>query len=208
MCTALNYKRIAEDLIEIAVSSLAEAQALAAQLRSNPVFIDTVEGYESVCVRFDPEEYLGALDIISTSRITPAVAATSAKPFTISVTYGGDDGPDLERICADIGLSPDEFIALHTERVHKVDMLGFTPGFAYVSGLPETISVPRLSSPRARVAVGSIGLSRQHTGVYAMAGPGGWPIIGRTRTPLFDPEAALPFKLSPGQKVKFEAVSC
>ena len=208
MSAALNYKRIADDLIEITASSLADAQALATQLRSNPVFIDTVAGYETVCVRFDPSDYLAALDTIKASQVTPTAAAMPIETLTIPVMYGGDDGPDLARICADIGMTPDAFIALHTERIHQVDLLGFTPGFAYMSGLPETISVPRLSTPRARVAAGSIGVSRQHTGVYAMAGPGGWPIIGRTHMPLFDPDAASPFKLSPGQQVKFEAISC
>jgi KipI family sensor histidine kinase inhibitor len=208
MFAALNHKRIADDLIEITASSLADAQALATQLRSNPVFIDTVAGYESVCVRFDPSDFLAALDTIKASQVTLTAATIPIEAITIPVLYGGDDGPDLERVCADIGLSPDAFIALHTELIHKIDLLGFTPGFAYMSGLPETISVPRLSTPRARVVAGSIGVSRQQTGIYAMAGPGGWPIIGRTHMPLFDPEAASPFKLSPRMKVKFEAIPC
>lgn len=205
---ALNFTRIADDVIEITVSSLSHAQALAANLRLDPIFIDVVAGYESVCVRFDPTDYLAALNIIKAPQRASSATTKPASIVTIQISYGGEDGPDLARVCADIDLSPDAFIALHTGQIHQVDLLGFTPGFAYISGLPETISVPRLSTPRPRVAAGSIGISRQHTGVYAMAGPGGWPIIGRTHLPLFHPDNAAPFTLSPGQRVKFEAAQC
>ena len=98
-----------------------------------------------------------------------------------------------------------QFIELHTARDHKVEMIGFTPGFAYLSGLPNSISIPRLSEPRARVPTGSVGISSAYTGIYALPGPGGWPLIGQTEAPLFSVDAPSPFLLEPGNVVRFKA---
>jgi KipI family sensor histidine kinase inhibitor len=114
-------------------------------------------------------------------------------------------GPDFAWVCEALGVSPDAFIEMHTGRTHTVEMIGFTPGFAYVSGLPEHVKIPRLSDPRPRVAPGSVGISAAYTGIYALAGPGGWPLVGRVSNPLFDPNSDAPFLLQPGQRIKFKA---
>ena len=98
------------------------------------------------------------------------------------------------------------FTFTHTKADHLVEMIGFTPGFSYISGLPGAFEIPRLGTPRPRVPAGSIGISAAFTGIYALAGPGGWPLIGRTQETLFDPNASEPFRLQPGQRVRFKAV--
>ena len=80
-------------------------------------------------------------------------------------------------------------------------MLGFTPGFAYLSGLSPMLLAERLAKPRVRVPAGSIGLITGQVGLYALEGPGGWPIIGRLQVPLFDRAAPNPFRLAPGDGV-------
>ena len=85
--------------------------------------------------------------------------------------------------------------------------MGFTPGFAYLSGDDFDLDVPRLRTPRQHVPAGSVGLARDQCGLYSLDGPGGWPIIGRTPFALFDPDAAAPFRLNPGDSVKFEPIS-
>lgn len=206
MSTHLNLTRIADDIIELRVNSISEAQALASSLRMQPFLEDIVAGYESVCVRFDPA-HQEAVEAYLCNIARPEISASDTKPaMHIPVQYGGEFGPDLEHVCTQLEISKGDFITLHTSAFHTVDMLGFTPGFAYVSGLPNTVGVPRLSTPRPRIAAGSIGISGSQTGLYAMAGPGGWPLIGRTGITLFDSGATSPFILSPDQRIKFEAV--
>ena len=100
----------------------------------------------------------------------------------------------------------DELIAVHTSLEHRVDLIGFTPGFAYVSGLDEHLNVPRLSDPRQHVAAGSIGIAAGLTGLYALAGPGGWPLLGQTPVALYDPDRDEPFLLQIGMRVRFKAI--
>ena len=121
------------------------------------------------------------------------------------VHYGGKDGPDLELVEASAGLPVAEFVKLHGARDYPVEMRGFTPGFAYLGGLDDCVTAGRLETPRPHVPAGSVGAIKGFSCIYALAGPGGWPIIGRTDFPLFDLDKEDPFRLVPGMKVRFEA---
>ena len=124
----------------------------------------------------------------------------------ISVSYGGTAGPDLSAVAERLGLSQSELIDQHCAIPHRVEMIGFTPGFAYLSGVRAHLSVPRLDTARRHVPAGSIGISGAYTGIYALNGPGGWPLIGRTDHPLFDPHQDPPFRLLPGHAVRFRSI--
>ena len=202
-------RRCADDLWSIAVESPAEAQALAAELRRSGDWLDVVPGIDSVVVRFDPlaesADRAGARINRVVSAGIPALSVSDAL-LEIPVVYGGEHGPDLEELCAATGLSRSEFIALHTGSEYTVDMVGFTPGFAFIGGLDERLRVPRRAEPRARVEPGSVGIADGRTGLYAMASPGGWTLVGRTPYRLFDPQADEPFALRAGMRVRFIAI--
>ncbi|MEM7458509.1 MAG: carboxyltransferase domain-containing protein [Pseudomonadota bacterium] len=206
MSAKLSPRRIADDVLEFSVSTSRDAQMLAAQLRSLNLAEDIVAGLKTVCVRFNPKD-LPALEArLVTFDDVNDVPSLMSETIDLNIQYGGEYGPDLPAICAAANLSEQAFIEMHTGRAHTVEMIGFTPGFAYISGLPDTFAVPRLSTPRSRVPAGSVGLSSAYTGVYALAGPGGWPLIGRVRDPLFDPESDDSFRLLPGHRIRFRAV--
>jgi KipI family sensor histidine kinase inhibitor len=116
------------------------------------------------------------------------------------------DGLDLESIAAATDLSVSELIARHTARTYTVDLLGFVPGFAYLSEIDEALQVPRRPQPRPRVAAGSVAIAGAQTGVYPLDTPGGWHIIGTTKTVMFDAAREPPALLAPGDKVRFEKV--
>ena len=203
-------RRCADDLWSIAVESPADAQALAAEFRRSGDWLDVVPGIDSVVVRFDPlatpPEAAGDLIDRVLSTGVPALS-TDEEMLEIPVVYGGEYGPDLDELCATTGLTRDEFIALHTGREYPVDMVGFTPGFAFIGGLDERLRVPRRAEPRARVEPGSVGIADGRTGLYAMASPGGWTLVGRTPYTLFDPHADEPFALHAGMRVRFVAIA-
>ena len=136
----------------------------------------------------------------------PAAALDQAAPtdiVEIPTRYGGEYGPDLEAVAALHGQTPEAIIALHTGTVYRVYMLGFAPGFAYLGPLPPALVTPRRPTPRPRVPVGSVGLAGAQTGIYPLATPGGWQLIGHTPLVLWDATRPSPALLRPGQRVRF-----
>ena len=110
----------------------------------------------------------------------------------------------LERLCK---LDFEEIITLHLNAEYTVAMFGFMPGFPYFNGLPLSLAIPRLKSPRKIIPKGSVAIANEMCGIYPNQSPGGWHIIGRTPLTLFDPlkENLTPLKL--GQRVKFQQIS-
>ncbi len=203
--------RCGDDCFAVAAESPAAAQALAASLRAAGTWLEVVPGIASVLVRFDATR-ADAAD--AEAAIAAALTEEPGPPgvsedvlLEIPVVYGGQYGPDLAALGAATGLAEEEIIALHAGREYRVDMLGFTPGFAFIGGLDERLRVPRREQPRQRVAAGSVGIADSRTGLYAMASPGGWTLIGRTPLRLFDAHAAEPFLLRPGMRVRFRAIA-
>ena len=199
-----------DDLLSINVASPAEAQALAEQLRASGAWREVVPGIASVVVQFDTIDV--TIDVAMrriADEIKHGIVAVERPDvlLEIPVVYGGDFGPDLDDVCEQTGLSADELIALHTGQEYRVDLVGFTPGFAYVGGLDDLLHVPRRKQPRQHVEAGSVGIADGRTGLYALSGPGGWPLIGRTTFRLFDPQAEEPFPIRAGMRIKFVSIS-
>ncbi len=199
-----------DDLITIEVGSPAEAQSLADALRQGGVWREVVAGISSVVVQFDT----AAINLDNARQRIENALAKGISPLELSdvlveipVVYGGESGPDLDDVCEQTGLTAEELIALHTGKEYRVDLVGFTPGFAYVGGLDDKLNVARRDSPRQRVEAGSVGIADGRTGLYALPGPGGWPLIGRTAFRLFDPSADDPFPLRAGMRVRFVSIS-
>ncbi|MFI7448229.1 allophanate hydrolase subunit 1 [Nonomuraea sp. NPDC049714] len=130
----------------------------------------------------------------------PAEAA--ADVVTIPVIY---DGEDLQAVARMAGISADEVIARHTGRELVVGWLGFSPGFAYLIGLDPVLHTPRLETPRTSVPAGSVAIAGPYSAVYPTASPGGWRLLGRTGSRVWDVTADPPTPFSPGTRVRFEA---
>ena len=126
-----------------------------------------------------------------------------AREVVLPVVY---DGPDLDLVARTAGLHPDEVVALHSGTEYVVAFCGFAPGFAYLTGLPKPLRQPRLPTPRTSVPAGAVGVAGEFTAAYPRSSPGGWRLIGRTDAVLFDPRRDPPALLSPGDRVRFEAV--
>ena len=121
--------------------------------------------------------------------------------------YGGEGGPDLAALARERGLSERDLVRLHAGGTYTAFMLGFTPGFAYLGLLPEALESPRRATPRVRVPAGSVAVAGRQTGIYPVASPGGWQIVGRTSLRLFDPFRAEPALFAPGDRVRFVPVA-
>jgi 5-oxoprolinase (ATP-hydrolysing) subunit B len=129
---------------------------------------------------------------------------TESRQHVIPVHY---DGMDLEAVAAATGLAVAEVIARHSARTYTVDLLGFVPGFAYLSELDPSLQLPRRPEPRPRVPAGSVAIAAVQTAVYPLDTPGGWHIIGRTDTVMFNPARNPPALVQAGDTVRFERVT-
>jgi len=123
----------------------------------------------------------------------------------VPVRYGGEWGPDLAEVAAACGLTPTEVVRDHSRAEYLVYFLGFSPGFPYLGGLPPRIAAARRPSPRTRVPGGSVAIGGSQTGVYPLASPGGWQLIGRTPLALFDAGRTPAALLAAGDRLRFVA---
>lgn len=185
----------------------ARVAALARQLRRSPPagVEDIVPAYTTLAAWFDParrrHEEL-AEELLEREAATGGAAAALGREWVIPVRY---DGPDLEWVAARTGLGRDEVVRRHAEPCYTVYLLGFVPGFAYLGDLDPALVLPRRSTPRQRVAAGSVAIAGAQTAVYPLATPGGWHLIGHTALRLFDPGRNPPALLAAGDTVRFEA---
>ena len=174
-----------------------------------PGVADIVPGFTTVTLHCDPQTTAWeALRERIDAALTPASGADAeeGRLIRIPVCYGGEFGPDLEEVAARASLSAEQVMDLHAAREYRVHVLGFLPGFAYLSGVDPLIATPRRSTPRDRVRAGSVGIAGDQTGVYPLDSPGGWQLIGRSPVVLFDPSRTPPTLLRPGDRIRFNAI--
>jgi len=162
--------------------------------------------YASVLIDFDPlrvthDQLLVLVEQLMQKPASEAAVAT--RLVCIPVCYDSPCGPDLEDVAEHCRISVEEVIRLHSSADYSVSFLGFSPGFAYLAGLPSKLAAGRLTTPRRLVPAGSVGIAGTQTGVYPLDSPGGWKIIGRTPMRMFDPEAEPPTAIQSGDRVRF-----
>jgi KipI family sensor histidine kinase inhibitor len=189
------------DAVLVEVGSVAEAVALYAAARRTALAVtDVVPAaatvlFDGIADRAALSAFLDGVDL------SPAEAVPrSGRVVELPVTY---DGPDLDDVARRWGMTRREAVATHTSAAFVVAFCGFAPGFAYCTGLPPELAVPRLSTPRPRVEAGSVAVAGAFTGVYPTGSPGGWRLLGRTAVRLWDPAAEEPAVLTPGTGVRF-----
>jgi inhibitor of KinA len=123
------------------------------------------------------------------------------------VCYDPEFAPDIEEVAKKVELSVEEVAARHAAGEHRVLMIGFAPGHAYMGGLDRKLGVARRATPRALVAPGAVAIANEQTVVYPYAISGGWNVIGRTPLTVFDASREAPSLFAPGDRVRFHAIS-
>ena len=130
----------------------------------------------------------------------------ASKVVEIPTLYGGEYGPDIAFVATHNNLTEAEVVEVHTNSDYLVYMVGFNPGFPYLGGMSEKIATPRLPTPRVRMVPGSVGIAERQTGIYPLASPGGWWVIGRSPIKMFDPGREPPSLVEAGDLVRFTSV--
>jgi len=181
-----------------------------------PGIVDIVPAYAALALHYEPLQWAQgngglpwhhvAAAVRAVLRMPPENLATTSALVEIPVCYGGEFGPDLDALARHANLDADEVIARHSAAEYRVAMLGFAPGFPYLLGLDPTLHAPRRANPRTRVPAGSVAIGGAQTGIYPTELPGGWQLIGRTPSMLFDAQRMPPSLLAPGDRVRFRAI--
>jgi KipI family sensor histidine kinase inhibitor len=169
---------------------------------------ETVPTYRSLLVHYDPVQI--DFDTLSGKLVTlaqlPVAPVTKMRRWRIPVAYGGEHGIDLEDVARTLKSTPDGIVARHVAGDYRVAMIGFTPGWSYLSGLNASLQMPRLQNPRLVTPAGTVSIGGVQTGVQCLAGPSGWHLLGRTAVRTYQLHRDPIFLLEPGDAVMFSAV--
>ncbi|RIX44031.1 MAG: 5-oxoprolinase subunit PxpB [Rhodocyclales bacterium GT-UBC] len=171
--------------------------------------VEWVPTFRSVTVHFDPLQAdamaLGE-HLLGLAGQSGSLSAAGCR-WSIPVCFEADCAPDLVDVAASCGMSPEAVIDLMTGTVFSVYMLGFLPGFPYLGGLPASLEMSRLASPRKVVPARSIAIAGRMCAAYPWESPGGWRLLGRTPVRLFDPNnRRRPALLAPGDELVWRPV--
>jgi UPF0271 protein len=177
----------------------APARAVFESLRALPGVIDAVVTERHALVTFDPAAPPAGVGEAIARALSAPLSSAQPRSHSIAVRY---DGPDVDEVARAAGMSRDEVIRRHLQAVYVVAAIGFMPGFAYLRGLDPRLGLPRRGTPRPRVAAGSVAVAGPYTGVYPLASPGGWHLLGTAiGAPLFDAHSGATLAL--GDHVTF-----
>jgi len=168
---------------------------------------ELVPTYCSLMICYEPKTITYPALVQRLKRFKPSIVDNQQKEkkiLEIPCVYDGEDLTSMEELCH---LSKEEIIKLHCGTDYRIYMLGFLPGFVYLGGLDERIHAPRLSSPRTAIPAGSVAIGGGQTGIYPIASPGGWRLLGRTPLKLYDPERSEPILCKAGEYIRFVPIT-
>lgn len=207
----LNAKVLGENtlLIEFGSGSLQSIHSFSLFIDKflNNGIVDVIPAYQSLAIVFDKKNWDHESLINELSEIPEDRLLTTESQSVIEIPVCYNLGLDWEEIINHTGLSREEIIQRHSSASYTIAMMGFIPGFIFLEGLKNILSVPRRPSPRTRVPSGSVGIGGSQTGIYSLESPGGWNIIGRTPVSFFDVTKSPPTKLKAGDQVRFIPIS-
>ncbi|MDQ6780828.1 MAG: allophanate hydrolase subunit 1 [Candidatus Eremiobacteraeota bacterium] len=198
--------RLGEGLIEQAVVERVWAACELIRDAVTAGVADVVPAYDTVLVRFDPK-VVGMATILACVRgaLLGSLSGRQMAPrrFRVGVCFDDESGPDIGDVCEQLQISAQQLVERFCAAHYRVAFLGYTAGFPYMLGLPASLAVSRLGTPRRRVAMGSVAIAAGQCGIYPRATPGGWRLIGRTGGEVFSAGQTPPALFAPGDAVDF-----
>lgn len=185
--------------------------ALDRKLTQTPIagIVETVPTYRSLLVHYDPETigFAALSDQLATLvQSADDSESTAKRHWRIPVCYGGEHGIDLDDAARTLNMTPDALVARHAAGNYRVAMIGFTPGWSYLSGLDPALAMPRRQAPRLQTPAGTISVGGIQTGIQCLPGPSGWHLLGRTPVRTYQLHREPIFLLEPGDTISFARI--
>lgn len=189
-----------------------QVHALAKKIEEEriPGVSELVPTFRSLMIYYNPKEIKFAQlkeKIQSFGGIEAEAGRTKKRILKIPCCYGARFGLDLADMERHTGLTREEIIAIHSSVDYKIYMLGFLPGFVYLGGLDKRLEMPRMTTPRVKILPGSVGIGGNQTGVYPLASPGGWRLMGGTPVDFYDPNRKEPILCRAGEYIRFVPIT-
>jgi KipI family sensor histidine kinase inhibitor len=122
------------------------------------------------------------------------------------VVYGGEFGPDLQKVADHEGLKTSEIIALHTAKSYVIRCLGAPAGSPMMDGPDFPLPVPRLKDPRLSVPAGAVSVAGRQAVIAPAVAPGGWCVIGQTPLTVLNPNKQPLVPYMPGDLLRFHEI--
>lgn len=198
------------DIIDPDVNNKVRSMAMVMEQNAPEGVIEVIPTYRSLLIVYEPSR-TNPVELQKTLKTLEArldeIKIPPPDTVEIPVCYGGEFGPDIEYVAESHNLTVEEVIELHCRPEYLIYMVGFTPGFPFLGGLSEKLHTPRLETPRTFVPEGSVGVANNQTGIYPVASPGGWRLLGRTPVKLFAPGRRNPFLYQAGDRIKFNPIT-
>ena len=187
-----------------------KVRAMAMMMEKEPIkgVLETIPTYRSLLIIYDPTTTNPTKlekEIIALEKRLSQIKIPPSETVEIPVCYGGEFGPDIQFVAKHNSITEADVVRIHSTAEYTIYMIGFTPGFPFLGGLPKELHTPRLETPRSFVPERSVGIANNQTGIYPLASPGGWQLIGKTPLKLFSPEHTNPFIYKVGDRIKFIA---
>lgn len=189
-----------------------QVHALEARLTESQIagIVELVPTFRSLMVYYDPYK-TSFHELKKTIQAFGNILGNSGdakkRILKIPCCYGARFGLDLKDMEEHTGLSRDEIIQIHSSVDYKIYMMGFLPGFVYLGGLDKRIEMPRLKTPRVKILPGAVGIGGSQTGVYPVASPGGWRLMGGTPVDFYDPNREEPILCKAGEYIRFVPIT-
>ena len=170
--------------------------------------LECIPAFVSLLIDFDPlvTDHIRIREAAESLQQSPP-ADQEGELREVEICYEEDFAPDLAAVAQASGLCIDEVINRHLQGDYQVRMYGFAPGYAYMSGVPGEIQVPRKPSALRDIAAGSVLIAGPQCLVTTLKMPTGWSIIGRSPTRILTRDESAPFLFGVGDKVRFKRIS-
>ncbi len=194
--------------IDEAINDRVLALDAAMASRATAGVIELVPTYRSLMIHYDPLRLSrqALVSVVDAALSDPLQAASAKRLWTVPACYDAAFSDDLAFVATTVGLSPEAVVTAHASARYRVFMYGFAPGFAYLGGLPPALKLPRRTSPRDRLPVGSLTIAAGQALISTVAMPSGWHILGRTPELLFVPSRDPAFLVAVGDVITFERI--
>jgi KipI family sensor histidine kinase inhibitor len=195
-------------LLELPDNAAVHEAARLARDHLGDELMEVVPGHRTLLLVWPDGSSVSDISELALERASSEISdddATRPEPVVIPVRY---DGADLEAVAAQLGVSAEAVVELHSGAEFVVAFMGFSPGFPYLLAPQRMplLELPRLGTPRTEVPAGSVAVAAGYCGIYPRGSPGGWNLLGRTDVVLFDADRQAPALLEPGARVRFEPV--